>query len=406
MATMKHKATEISPNHKLFDTVIIRLSGEIAIKGDRTRRIFQSTLQKNIKRALKYNKIKYDDLILKSGRIYLKTSVNNDILKILSRIFGISSISPAIETRFYLKDIINTSLKVAFMFIPEKSRFAVRCRRVGVHPYTSDDVCREVGKRILESLPDRDLKVDLENPDITVGVEVREKEAYVYVDTLEGAGGLPFGTQPKLLGLISGGLDSPIACWLAMKRGSPITFLYIDNAPFTEKVAVERVIRIGKILMNWAPGFHSKLYVVENGENIQDIIEYSPRRLTCILCKRVMYRIASKIAEMIGAQGIVTGEIIGEQASQTLWNLRVINEASQKFPIYRPVIGFDKVDIERLSRKIGTYDISSETSIGCTAAPKKPRIKADLEEIKSIEEKLNIENMINRSISSIRIINI
>ena len=384
-----------------FDTVIIRYGGEIGIKGEWTRRAYETRLRRNIKEALRRNLIEYDELKRRPGRLYLKAQVNENLLKVLSKVFGISSLSPAVETGSSLREIVESCLKVASARLRRGCSFAVRCRRVGDHPYTSEDVCRDVGSRILEAFPEMDLRVDLESPDVTFWVEVRDKEAFIYVDTLRAPGGMPLGTQPKLVCLLSGGLDSPVACWLAMRRGSPIVPLYFDNSPFTPEADRVRAVEAAKAVFEWAPGFPRRLYIAQNGSNLKEFLEKSPRRLICLLCKRLMYRIAEKVADLVGAAGIVTGEIIGEQASQTLWNLKVLDAAVTKYPVYRPVLCFDKVEVERLARKIGTYEISAKAAGGCEAAPSRPRTKASLEEVLEAEKEVDVTRMVERSLSSL-----
>jgi len=387
-----------------FDTVIIRYGGEIGVKGGWTRRAYETRLRRNIKEALRHNLIKYKELKRRSGRLYLKAPVDSDLLTTLSRIFGISSISPAVETSSNLKEIVDSCLKVASANLRRGCSFAVRCRRVGSHPYTSETVCREVGRRILEGFPDMGLRVDLESPDVTLWIEVRGEEAFIYTDILEGAGGMPLGTQPRLVCLLSGGLDSPVACWLAMRRGSPVTPLYIDNSPFSSETERIRAFETAKVVFRWASGFSRRLYVAQNGANLKEFMEKSPRRLLCILCKRLMYRIAERVADLVGAVGIVTGEIIGEQASQTLWNLKVLDEAVARYPVYRPVLCFDKVEVERLARKIGTYAVSAKAGGGCKATPSRPRTKASLEEVLEAEKRVDIERMVERSMESLELV--
>jgi len=158
------------------------------------------------------------------------------------------------------------------------------------------------------------------------------------------------------------------------------------------------------VLFGWAIGFPRRMFIVPFGETLKAFVEEAPRRLTCVLCKRMMYRVAERIAEQIGVEGIVTGEAIGEQASQTLHNLRVLDEAVQKYPVYRPLLGFDKAETEALARKIGTYEISGWKAKGCTAAPQKPTTKAKLEEVKDAEGRLKVEKIIENVIGSLRVV--
>ena len=389
-----------------FDTVIVRFGGEIGIKSEWTRKSYENLILKNIKKALTFHNINLEEFSRRSGRIYIKTKAPIEISEKLVKVFGISSVSPAIETTSNLEDIEEKSLELAKEKLGENAKFAVRCRRIGSHPYTSMDVCRRVGQIILDELATRKLKVDLENPDVEIQIEIREDKAYVYSEVLHGPGGFPLGSQPKLVCLLSGGIDSPVACWLVMKRGAPIIPIYFDNYPFTDETTLKRAVKVAEKLAEWAIGYPMKLYIVPHGPNLIEIREKCPERLTCILCKRMMYRMAEEIARKEKAEGIVTGESIGEQASQTLWNLKVLDEAAKQYPVYRPLIGFDKVETERIAKKIGTYEISIQKAKGCEAVPKRPATRASLKNVIKAEKALDIESMVRSSIKNAKILDV
>jgi len=390
-----------------FDSVIIRYGGEIWIKRAWTRRAYERRLLENIKSVLKRCEIPYDRIIRKHGRLFLKTSFTTETSTKLARIFGVSSLSPALETTSKLDDIVDKSVFLAGSTLRQGNSFAVKCRRVGHHPYTSTDVCKEVGRQVLDAFPERRLTVNLESPDMTLGVEVRNDGAFVYSVVVGGAGGLPLGTQPRVVSLLSGGVDSSVACWLVMKRGCPIVPLYLDNAPFTDESTTERAMNVAGALFDWAIGFPRRVYIVPHGPNLTEFKEKRRfERLTCILCKRMMYRIAERIVDMVRAEGIVTGEAIGEQASQTLRNLRVLNSAVTKYPIHRPLLGFDKTETEQIARRIGTYEPSIQKAKGCTAVPRKPVTMAKPHEVAEAEEALDIEGMVERSVKALKIVNL
>jgi thiamine biosynthesis protein ThiI len=286
----------------------------------------------------------------------------------------------------------------------ENNTFAVRCHRVGTQPYSSLDVCRELGKQIQNKLKTRKLSVNLTEPDITVTVEVREAEAYVYAETLYGTGGFPLGTQAKTVCLLSGGIDSPVACWLTMKRGSPTVPIYIDNTPFTDDTTKQKAIQTAKKLQEWSTGYIRKIYIVPNGENMKTIQQKAPAKFTCLLCKRLMYRIAEQLAQTEKAHGIITGEAIGEQASQTMHNLYAIDEAATLYPIHRPLLGFDKTETEVVARKIGTFEISIQKAKGCTAAPSQPATRARLTALKEAEAKLDMAEMVRAALQATEVL--
>ena len=286
----------------------------------------------------------------------------------------------------------------------ENNTFAVRCHRVGTQPYSSLEVCRELGNQILTKLKPRKLKVNLREPDVTVTVEVRDAEAYVYAETLHGTGGFPLGTQAKTVCLLSGGIDSPVACWLTMKRGSPTIPIYVDNTPFTDETTKQKAIQTAKKLQEWSTGYIRKIYIVPNGENMKTIQQKAPARFTCLLCKRLMYRIAEQIAQTEKAYGIITGEAIGEQASQTMHNLYAIDEAATLYPIHRPLLSFDKTETEVVARKIGTFEISIQKAKGCTAAPSQPATRARLTALKEAEEKLDMAEMVRAALQATEVL--
>ena len=378
----------------------------MGVKGKWTRRAYEKLLMRNIKRVLNHHGVPYEKLIRKRGRIYIKTENAEETAFKLTRVFGISSVSPAVETSSKMHEILRVTVELADAVLEEGSSFAVRCHRVGKHPYTSMDVSREVGEHVLKKLKNRNLRVDLTNPQHTISVEVREDYAYVFSETLHGVGGFPLGSQAKTVGLLSGGVDSSVACWLTMKRGCSLVPLYLDNTPFTDKEATAKALDVAKKLFGWSIGFPRKIYVVPHGKNLEALVNEAPEKLTCVLCKRIMYRIAERVAEMERAEGVVTGEAIGEQASQTLHNLRVLNEAAVDYPIHRPLLGFDKRETEELARKIGTFEISIRKSRGCSAAPKKPATKARLEAVKEAERELDIARMVEESVRAAEVLRV
>ncbi len=391
---------------KVYDTIIIRFSGELWLKKLWTRKYYEKRLAKNLRQTLKHYKVSYSKLDRKHGRFYLKTRSTIEATDKLVRVFGISSVSPAIETTSEIGNVIKKSLKLAEIILKNGNSFAVRCKRVGKHNYSSSDIQKQLGKKVLDYFDQKlELKVDLEKPDIILGIEIRDDQAYVFLETIKAAGGMPLGVQPKLIGLFSGGIDSVVGLWLVMKRGCPVVPIYFDNSPFTDKTTTERALKVAEKLFEWSIGFPRKIYIAQHGDNLKEIMKTN-RKYSCLLCKRMMYRVAERIAEKLHAEGIVTGEAIGEQASQTLTNLRVLNTSVKNYPVHRPLLGFDKQDTEKLSRKIGTFEVSSKKAAPCTAVPYQPSTKAKLEDVNKAELKLDIEAMVRRTVESIKIVEI
>lgn len=383
--------------------MIVRFSGEIGIKGEWTRRAHERLLLKNIKNTLKHYRVDCTEIVAKRGRIYIEADNVERLASRLPTIFGISSISPAKHTTSHIEEIAQTSIEMTSKETKNRSSFAVRCHRVGTHSYSSMDICRKTGEEILTKLRRKHLHVDLTDPQFTINVEVRDADAYVFTQTIRCAGGFPVDSQRKVVCLLSGGIDSPVACWLAMKRGCPIVPVYFDNTPITDEATTAKAIETAKKLFEWSIGYSRRMYIIPHGQNLEIFAKKGPPKLTCILCKRMMYRIAERIATAEGAEGIVTGEAIGEQASQTIVNLRVLNEASKNYPIHRPLLGFDKIETEAIAKKIGTFEISTKKAKGCTAAPKQPATQAKLDVVKKAEDSLPIEAMVETSVQAAKI---
>ncbi|MEJ2243686.1 MAG: tRNA 4-thiouridine(8) synthase ThiI [Candidatus Bathyarchaeota archaeon] len=390
--------------NSIYDTVIVRFSGELWLKKHWTRKYYHKKLSRNIRQTLKHYGIDYNELARKHGRFYLKSSSALEAADKLARVFGVSSLSPAVEISSDLEEITEKSLLLMGNVLKPGNSFAVKCKRVGDHNYSSSDIRKILGQKVLDSFAEKfSLTVNLGNPDVVLGIEIRDNQAFVYSQTVEAVGGMPLGVQPRVLGLFSGGIDSPVACWLVMKRGSPVVPVYFDNAPFTDEAVTKKALKVAEAVFSWAIGGPRKMYVVQHGENLRQIMETN-RKYTCLLCKRMMYRVAEKLAEQLHAEGIVTGEAIGEQASQTMTNLRVLSESITEYPLHRPLLGFDKHETEALARKIGTYELSTRKASGCGAVPYQPSTKAKLEDVHKAEEKLDIPAMVERSLESVKMV--
>jgi len=211
-------------------------------------------------------------------------------------------------------------------------------------------------------------------------------------------------SQNKAVCLVSGGIDSPVAAWLVIRKGCTPIFVYYDNYPFSDDATKQRALDTIKKLTDYLRGRQTKIYIIPHGEDLNDILRNCSRRLTCILCKRMMYRVAEKVAKKEKAEAIVTGEIIGEHASQTLRNLRVMSTTAKDICILRPLIGLSKVEVEHLAREIGTFEVSIRPALCCNAPPSQPRTRAKIEEIEKAEEKLNIEDMIKRDMKGAKVL--
>jgi thiamine biosynthesis protein ThiI len=388
-----------------FDTVIIRFGGEIGIKAAWTRKFYERRLASNIKATLKQHATPYETLNRKFGRFYLKTLEAEDASRKLTKVFGVSSVSPALEISSELSDITQDSVRIAGSILKEGSSFAVSCRRVGQHGYTSQDVCREVGRQILLTYAGRRLRVDLKHPETTINVEVRENKAYIYTGVIKGPGGMPLGSQPKVVCLLNGDINSLAACWMVMKRGCPVLLLHFDKSPF-ENENTTQVFEIAKTLFEWAAGFPRNVYVVSHGSNMKKIDDDCSKELRRILSKRMMYRIAEQLGEKQNAEGIVTGESLNKPAHEALHILRLQDAAVARLPVHRPLIGLDTSEIEELAEKISANEKSLVQKMKKRKTIPKLRVLkgVTLKEVKEAEAKLPVERMVEASLKSLRII--
>ena len=381
----------------LFDTVIVRLGGEIGIKGVWTRRNYERRLIRNIRATLKHHNIPYEAVIRQQGRIYIKTRQAQEAAKKLTRVFGISSLSPATQTTSKLEDISAQSLLLAKQKLQKQDTFAVKCKRVGTHPYTSREVCQHMGQQILEAFPKLQLRVNLTNPDITIGIEVRQDNTYIYTDTTPAPDGLPIGTQPKTITLIKPDLNSPVASWLTMKRGCPSVPAYFSQ----NQNAIKQVKNICKALFAWSIGHPTKLYIIPHNQNLATLKQKSPPHLLDILNKRLIYRLTAQIAEKERAEAIVTGETIGEKPHQTLRRFRLQDQAIQDYPIHRPLAGLTNAEIKKLAHIIGIQKALATKPKKRKAVKLREAILPTLKEVEAAENKLNMQKMIDTTLQKL-----
>jgi thiamine biosynthesis protein ThiI len=360
---------------------LVRYS-EIFLKSDPVRRQWENVLIANILLVMPDVHVRNE-----RGRIWLDGDIKPDRLK---NIFGIVSFS----------EVEHIKIDELEMFLPDYCRrhgilkaktFAIKMKRVGIHTFSSNDKAIEYGNLLRNEFPH--LKVNLAHPDMEIHIEIRANEVYLYDNVIKAVGGLPLGVEGTLVALVSGGIDSPVAAWMMMKRGCRIIPIFVALDTFLDETTIAKAKRVVEMLAQYQPGI--ELFVVRDsylavakGELIRRHLE----KYTCIFCKRRMYRVATAYANTIGAKGIVTGESLGQVASQTLDNLVVLTDAIE-IPIYRPLIGFDKDDAIKIAREIGTFEQSTSHASGCTAVPKGPSTKAKLDTILEIERTLEATGM-------------
>ncbi len=377
-----------------YSAVLLRF-GEIGIKSNQTRRRMTQLLVQHVSSALREQKILFEKIRQEWGRIFIETTDVENAAATAAKVFGVVSASPVVVTSGDLDAILSLGTALAKKEFKKGLTFAVGARRFGDHDFASQDVREQLGAAIINELSDYDLKVNLSGPDQEIYVEVREKSSYIFAQTYTGVGGMPTGTQGKVVCTLSTGLDSPMAAYKVMKRGCIPIFVYFDNLPHSDEACIELVKKQAQTLANYIHNYEVKLYIVPHGPDLDEALAHGSEKLTCIFCKRNMVRLAREVALREEADAIVTGEIIGEQASQTTANLRVINSAVTDFPILRPLAGDDKVDITALARKVGTYEYATEAPQCCTLAPKYPAIKADMDAVQDAEAKMDFSILEN-----------
>ena len=382
-------------------TILVSYS-EIALKSRYVRTQLEKRLEQDIKNQLKMHGHKSVTTRRRYGRIYVD-GVPNEAAGTVSRVFGVANVMPSTETDATFNSVVEGIIDEARKTIKTQNSVAVRPKVIGNHSYNSRDIAYEAGSRVLKELEDRDINVNLDDPDVTLYAEVRDKEAFIYSKIIKGVLGLPYGSQGKAVSLFSGGIDSPVATWLLMKRGVAVFPLFMDQRPFVGEDYLKRVVNSFRHISSFVPRSNYRLYSAPLGDIMMKITESREPRYICIMCKRSMYRIAQLFAEKNNAEAIVTGESLGQVASQTLSNLHVLSLAIN-IPILRPVIGFDKVEIEDIARKIGSYGITALSTSSCSALPKEPATKSNIEVIENLEAELDLKNKCIEAAENISII--
>ncbi|GGH26555.1 tRNA uracil 4-sulfurtransferase ThiI [Paenibacillus segetis] len=368
-----------------YDLLLLRF-GEITLKG-RNRSRFEKAALSHVKALL--HAFPRTEAWKDYGRIYvvLNGEPAQQIIQVLKNVFGVMSICPVKIVPSQLDDII----AAATSFIQDRpeireTTFKVSARRVWKgFPYSSLEMNKLVSKPILESVPG--LTVDVHHPAVDLRVEIREEETYLYSEVIRAAGGFPLGTNGKAMLLLSGGIDSPVAGWSAMRRGLEIECVHFHSYPFTSKKAEEKVIDLARVLSGYAGKI--KIHLVPFTE-IQTVLAQSGHdNLIITLMRRSMLRIATRLAENNGALALVTGDSLGQVASQTLSSMNVIGRATN-LPLLRPLVMSDKEEIINTAHQIGTYDLSILPYEDCCTlfVPKSPATNPNLNVVERIESSL------------------
>lgn len=382
--------------------IILLKDGEIVLKG-LNRRSFEDVLKKNIKFALA--PAGRFEITSAQSTIYVKPlSEDADLdeaCERISRVFGIVSFSRAAVCD---EKTLDSVLKTAPVYLEKELRaaktFKVEAKRSDKKfPYKSPEICREAGGEILKHFPH--LKVDVHNPDITVNVEIRDFGAYVHGDPVKGAGGIPVGTGGKAAILISGGIDSPVAAYMMAKRGIKLTAIHFASPPYTSRRAEEKVVKLLRKVSRYAG--RMKMYTVPFTKIQEKIKNECPEELFTIIMRRLMMEISEKIALQNDCSALITGESLGQVASQTIGALGCTDEAANMV-VFRPLIGMDKQEIIDISYKIDTYETSIEPYEDCCTVftPKHPRTRPVLKYVKEAQEKAGFEDLVEDAVKNLK----
>ena len=402
-----------NPNNTINNRehIFIVRCGEVALKG-MNKPYFERMLLDRIKKLLK----KFDGVkaYRHEGLIFVRadkelnpgTEGKQAILKEIGKVFGVASIRPAMECESTMEDIGQTAVEYMMEAIEERGvkTFKVNAKRADKNfPVKSPDISRQIGAAVLKGC--KVLKVDVHNPDVKLFVDVRHDKSYVYQDKIPGFGGLPLGTNGKGMSLLSGGIDSPVATWMMAKRGMMIEAVHFHSFPYTSQRAREKVEELAALVATYCGRF--RMHVINLLPIQEQIVQNCPEEETTILVRRFMMRIAEELAARNGCSMLITGENLGQVASQTAEAL-VVTDASVKMPVMRPLIGLDKTDIMDLAKEIGTYDKSIEPYEDCCTVflPKHPATKPKLERILASESKLDCEGLIREAIEKEEIVEI
>jgi thiamine biosynthesis protein ThiI len=391
-------------NLSVLKDVFLLKEGEIALKG-LNRKSFEHILSRNIKNALApYGrpKVSVRQSVIRAEAV--GDGDSDEIFAALMKVFGIAAVCRCKVCEKDLSKIAETAIP----FISETAKFAktfkVEAKRADkAFPLDSYGICREMGGIVLEHYPH--LGVNVKNPDFILNVEIREDAAYIHLGNIAAAGGLPVGSSGKALLLLSGGIDSPVAGYMTAKRGVKISAVHFEAPPYTSPRALQKVQTLAKIMSGYTGDID--FYTVPFTAIQEKIRDNCFEEYFTIIMRRLMMKIACKIANENGMQAIITGESIGQVASQTMYALRCTDAVSD-LPVFRPVIGMDKTEITEIARKIGTFETSIEPYEDCCTVftPKHPKTRPELAEVEEIERAFDFEPYIEEAIKNTTLINI
>lgn len=382
------------------EKILIVRCGEVALKG-MNKPYFERILVERIRKNL--SKINGAKVSRKEGLIFVRVPLDSDMNQVaaeISKVFGVSSVSPALEVESDLEAIGSKAVEFMNTMIENEGvkTFKVEAKRADKNfPIKSPEIAAKVGASVLKGC--KVLKVDVHKPDCHLFIDLRADRTYIYTRKINGLGGLPLGTNGRGMVLLSGGIDSPVAAWMMAKRGMVIDAVHFHSYPYTSPRAQQKVEELAEIVSSYCGRIN--MTVINLLPIQEEIVSNCPEDETTILVRRFMMRIAEKIAVKQNALMLITGENLGQVASQTAEAL-VVTDQSVSMPVMRPLIGMDKVEIMDMARRIGTYEKSIEPYEDCCTVflPKHPVTKPRLEKILKSESKLDVEKLVEMAVDS------
>lgn len=385
-----------------MEKLLLSKVGELALKG-LNRRTFEGRLINNLKRKLG------DDLKsieMRQSAIYMEINEEADFYAArdkVKKVFGITSVSVVYKVEKDIESIEKSAYEILKDVLPNHT-FKVEAKRSDKkYPLTSPEICKETGGYLLSHI--QPLRVDVKNPDYIVMVEIREENAYIYYDKEPCFCGLPTGTSGKATLLLSGGIDSPVAGFMMAKRGLELNAVHFFSYPYTSERAKKKVLKLAELLGEYVG--HFKVYVVPFTEIQLQIRDNCREDMMTLIMRRFMMKISEKIALSSGSKALITGESLGQVASQTIDSLNVTNSAVD-IPVFRPLIGMDKTEITVISREIDAFETSILPYEDCCTVftPKHPKTKPRVYEVEAEEQKLPFDKLIEEAVANVEIIEI
>ena len=388
-------------NQERQQEMLLLKLGEVVLKG-LNRNQFEDKLISNVIRRLR--PIGRFQVFTRQSTIYVEpVSPDCDMdeaARACGQIFGVAAVARALPCEKSIMAIVETAKQYLADDFAAARTFKVESKRADKRFYlNSIQISQQVGGMLAEAFPN--VKVDVHKPDLTVYVEIREKAAYVHGPAMEGAGGLPVGTGGKAVSLLSGGIDSPVSSWMMARRGVWLEMVHFESPPYTSQLAQDKVLQLAQELAPWCGQL--MVHVIPFTEVQEEIRRQCPEEYFTLIMRRFMMRLAQQVARESGAQALVTGESLGQVASQTMMSLGVTEDAVE-MPVLRPLIGIDKVEIIRLSRRIGTYETSILPYEDCCTVftPRHPNTRPQLDVVREAESVLDIEGLMAKSMAGVR----